>query len=186
MEHLTTDELKAGLGYIMASPSDRGTLDMIVRRPAVGERDVIDSGALDPAEGLVGDGWRRRAGLDTGDDPSFADGQITLMNSRVIGLIAQERSRWPLAGDQLFVDFDLSRTNLPPGARLTLGTALLEVSAEPHTGCRKFVMRFGADAMKFVNSPIGMDLRLRGLNARVVRGGTIRRGDLVAKAAATD
>ena len=181
MVHLTTEQLQAGLAHITASPSDRGTLDLIVRRPATGEREAIDVGALDPADGLVGDSWRRRAGFDFGDDPSYADTQVTLMNSRVIALIAQDVSRWALAGDQLFVDFDLSRANLPPGTQLALGTSILEVSAEPHTGCRKFVTRFGLDAMKFVNSPLGTDLRLRGLNARVVRGGTIRLGDVIAK-----
>ncbi len=185
MVHLTTDQLRAGLAHITASPSDRGTLDLIVRRPASGEREALDAGTLDPADGLVGDNWRRGAGPDLGDDPSYAETQITVMNSRVIALIAQDMSRWALAGDQLFVDFDLSRSNLAPGTRLTLGTSILEVSAEPHTGCGKFVTRFGLDAMKFVNSPLGTELRLRGINARVVRGGTIRLGDVIAKAPAT-
>jgi MOSC domain-containing protein YiiM len=103
------------------------------------------------------------------------------MNARVIALIAQDEDRWPLAGDQLFVDLDLSKTNLPAGTRLALGSAVIEVTAEPHTGCRKFVDRFGLDAMQFVNSEAGRRLQLRGINAKVVQGGTIRVGDLVRK-----
>jgi MOSC domain-containing protein YiiM len=128
----------------------------------------------------VGDTWGRRASTRTGDGTPHADMQINLMNARAIALIAQERSRWPLAGDQLFVDLDLSLANLPAGSRLEIGSAVLEVTAQPHTGCGKFVERFGADAMKFVNSPVGRELCLRGINARVVQPGVIREGDPIA------
>ena len=102
------------------------------------------------------------------------------MNSRVINLVATSRERWPLAGDQLFIDLDLSEDNLPPGTRLELGTAVIEVTAIPHTGCKKFVERFGLDAVKFVNSGIN-NLKLRGVNAKVVRPGLVSAGDKVRK-----
>jgi hypothetical protein len=179
--HLTTQQLLAGLTAIGHSPQTEGVLEMIVRRPASGEREVVDAGELDPAVGLVGDSWRARLEPDDISDPTVADSQLTLMNARVAALVAGDRSRWPLAGDQLFVDFDLSRTNVPPGTRLQVGTSVVEVSAEPHTGCGRFVARFGVDAMKFVNSPLGRDLQLRGVNARVIAAGVIRKGDAVVK-----
>ena len=103
------------------------------------------------------------------------------MSSRAAALVAGDRERWPLAGDQLYVDLDLSDENLPPGTRLALGSAVLEVTDEPHTGCKKFTARFGLDAMVFVNSPVGRALNLRGINARVVESGTVRVGDAVTK-----
>lgn len=177
MTFRTLEELEAGLDLIEASPDERGRVELIVRRPRTNEREVLDVGRLDELRGLVGDAWGSRG------EPTSADFdvQLTLMNSRVIELLAGPRERWPLAGDQLFVDLDLSVDNLPAGTRLTLGEALLEVTAEPHTGCRKFIARFGADAHKFVNSPGGRRLNLRGINARVVRGGTVRVGDEVRK-----
>ena len=175
------DRLQAGLDSIRASPCDDGLVEMIVRRPEVDAREELAECRLDCVEGLVGDGWRARS---LAEDPAAApntDTQLTLMNARVIQLVAQERPRWSLAGDQLFVDLDLSTANLPPGTRLRLGSAVIEVSPEPHTGCRKFVSRYGLDAMKFVNSPVGRQLNLRGLNARVVEGGTVRVGDRIRK-----
>ena len=169
---LALAELEAGLDHIRASPRDAGTLEMIVRRPRSGEREVLAAARLDPDEGLVGDRWGAKL-------PRFTEQQLTLMNSRVIALVAQDRARWPLAGDQLYVDFDLSIEALPPGSRLAIGSALLEVSEQPHTGCAKFSARFGSDALRWINSPVGRDLRMRGMNARVVRGGTVRAGDVV-------
>jgi MOSC domain-containing protein YiiM len=107
--------------------------------------------------------------------------QLNVMNARVIALVAQGEQRWPLAGDQLFLDLDLSAANLPAGTQLALGTAVIEVTDQPHTGCGKFVERFGVDAMQFVNSSIGRELHLRGINARVVRPGRVRAGDVVRK-----
>lgn len=179
--HLTRDELTAGLSAVRAAPRDDGTLDLIVRRPAVGVREVLETGVLDLDEGLLGDNWRTRGSSRTPDRRAHPDMQLNIMSSRAVALVAGRRERWALAGDQLFVDLDLGIDNLPAGARLAIGETIVEVTPEPHTGCRKFVERFGLDAMKFVNSPVGRALRLRGLNARVVEPGTIRVGDTVRK-----
>jgi hypothetical protein len=179
--HLSMDDLEAGLAEIAMSPRDAGELQMIVRRPGVGQREILDEAALDPSEGLVGDTWKSRASSRTPDGSPDPDMQLNVMNARVIALIAQRRDRWSLAGDQLFVDLDISEANLPPGTQLALGSAVIEVTREPHTGCGKFVSRFGPDAVKFVNSPRGRALRLRGMNARVVRPGVIRVGDRARK-----
>lgn len=179
--HLSMDALEAGLDLIRDSPADRGVLHLIVRRPRMGEREILEQGRLDPADGLVGDSWRARAARASAGSPS-PDTQINVMNARVAALVAQEVSRWALAGDQLFIDLDLSEANLPSGTRLALGSAIVEITDEPHTGCSKFAARFGMDAMRFVNSPVGRRLRLRGINAKVVQVGTIRVGDVVSKA----
>jgi hypothetical protein len=179
--HLTAEELGAGLSRILTSPKDEGLLELIVRRPRAGEREVLEEGRLDLFEGLVGDNWKDRGSSRTPDGSPHPDMQLNVMNSRVLALVAQDRERWRLAGDQLIVDMDLSRENLPAGSRLALGSAVIEVTEQPHTGCQKFIDRFGLDAMKFVNSPEGRRLRLRGLNARVVRPGVIRAGDAVRK-----
>jgi hypothetical protein len=186
LRHLTTDELHAGLDEIRRSPKDEGVLELIVRRPTVGERQVVEEGRLDVAEGLVGDSWSMRGSRRSNDGLAHPDMQLNIMNSRVIALVAQERERWHLAGDQLFIDLDLSAENLPPGTRLALGSAVIEVTAEPHTGCQKFVSRFGRDAMMFVNSPLGRELNLRGINARVVQPGTIRVRDVARKVVVGD
>ena len=175
--YLTIDELEAGLENIGRSPRDNGVLELIVRRPRVGERELPEEGELDLLLGLVGDCWKTRGSPLTADGSSDPDAQVTIMNSRAIALLAQDRERWALAGDQLFIDMDLGGENLPPGTRLALGTAVMEVTAQPHTGCKKFSARFGADAMKFVNSPVGKKLHLRGINARVAQAGVIRVGD---------
>jgi MOSC domain-containing protein YiiM len=181
--HLTLDELEAGLPGLLTSPRDQGTLEMIVRRPAIGAREVVAIGELDLADGLVGDTWKLRGSSRSADGGPHPEMQINVMNSRVVDFIAQDRDRWALAGDQLFVDLDLSAENLPPGTRLSMGTAVIEVTPQPHTGCAKFVERFGVDAMKFVNSPRGRQLSLRGINARVVRPGRIHVGDVIKKLA---
>lgn len=142
-------------------------------------REVVDPAELSLAEGLVGDTWSKRGSNRTTDGSSHPDMQLNIMGSRTIALLAQSPERWALAGDQLYVDLDLSEANLPPGTQLMIGSAVVEVTPQPHTGCGKFVERFGLDAMKFVNSPLGRSLRLRGLNARVVKPGTIRAGDSV-------
>jgi MOSC domain-containing protein YiiM len=152
-----------------------------VRRPAKGQREVLEEGRLDLVEGLVGDNWRTRGELATPKRLPNPDTQLTLMNARAAQLIAGSRERWALAGDQLYVDLDLSQANLPAGTRLAIGTALVEVTAEPHTGCKQFVGHFGMEAMLFVNSPEGRALCLRGINTRVVQAGVVRVGDRAAK-----
>jgi MOSC domain-containing protein YiiM len=176
----TRDQLAARLEHILAVPADRGVLALIVRRPAVDERELLEQGTLDVAQGLVGDSWRLRADGDGGPNP---DAQLTVMNARAAAVVSgsEDRAPWALAGDQLYVDLDISAANLPPGTRLRIGAAVIEVSTLPHLGCAKFLRRFGVDAQKFVNSTEGRALRLRGMNARVVESGRIATGDRVHK-----
>jgi hypothetical protein len=181
VKHLTMEQLQAGLEEIRRSPKDCGELKLIVRRPAEEEREILHEAQLDLAEGLIGDTWKIRGSSRTSDGSSHPDMQINIMNSRAIALLAQDTDRWQLAGDQLFIDIDLSDENLPPGTQLALGSAVIAVTDQPHTGCKKFMARFGPEAVKFVNSPVGKQLHLRGINARVVRPGMIRVGDLARK-----
>jgi MOSC domain-containing protein YiiM len=171
VRHSSYAELEAALHEIERSPRERGVLAMIVRRPSAGQREVLEVGTLDVEQGLVGDRWalgkRHRAN------------QLTVISSRLVALVAQSRDRWALAGDQLYVDFDLSLEHLPPGSRVAIGEAEIEVSPEPHMGCRLFRERYGAAAQRFVNSPAGHALQLRGINAWVVKGGEVRVGDEV-------
>jgi hypothetical protein len=180
-KHLSTEVLHAGLENIRLSPKGHGVLKLIVRRPQVGDREAVDEARLDVVQGLVGDCWSSRGSPRTSDGSAHQDMQLTLMNCRAIALVAQEPARWPLAGDQLYLDLDLSGDNLPPGTRLALGAAVIEVTAVPHTGCQKFMARFGVHALKFVNSPTGRQLNLRGINAKVVQPGLIRAGDIARK-----
>jgi len=181
VKHLTIEALEAGIEQIRQSPKDEGVLALIVRRPRTDEREVLQEAELDLAEGLVGDNWRSRGSSRTSDGSSHLDMQLTVMNSRVITLVAQDKDRWQLAGDQLFIDMDLSAENLPSGTRLALGSAVIEVTDQPHTGCNKFAARFGLDALRFVNSPVGRQLHLRGINAKVIQPGVIRVGDMAKK-----
>lgn len=181
VKHQTTDELLAGLASMGQSPREAGVLELIVRRPRIGDRELVEEAELDVARGLIGDNWHERGSSRTADGSAHPEMQINIMNSRVVDLVATTRERWPLAGDQFFVNLDLSASNVPPATRLRFGTAILEVTSQPHTGCAKFVERFGLDAMKFVNSPMGRQLQLRGINARVVQSGTVRVGDLISK-----
>jgi MOSC domain-containing protein YiiM len=181
--HHTRSELEAGLDHVRSAPSDHGTLELIVRRPAVDEREVLAEGELHPAEGLVGDTWKVRPSKRTEDGGPHPEMQLNVMNARAALLAAAgDADRRALAGDQLYLDLDISHENLPPGTRLAIGAAaVIEVTAEPHNGCAKFSERFGQDAVRFFNSPEGKALRLRGLNAKVVVPGTIRSGDIVRK-----
>jgi hypothetical protein len=181
--HLTREELEARLDGVREAPTEEGTLELIVRRPAEEQRELLDSGELDLREGVVGDMWVRRPSSSSADGGPNPDAQVTVMNARAAALVANgdEPEGWAQAGDQLYVDFDLSQANLPPGSRLQIGDAVLEVSETPHLGCGKFSRRFGVDALKFVNSADGRALRLRGVNTRVVVPGAIARGDRVRK-----
>jgi hypothetical protein len=171
VRHLSYTELEAALPDLESAPRERGTVELIVRRPGPRQREVLQSGTLDVEEGLVGDRWaqgrRRRVN------------QLTLINARLVALLAQSRDRWPLAGDQIYVDFDLSVEHVPPGTRIAVGPAEIEVSPEPHTGCRLFAERFGRDAQRFVGSQQGHALSLRGINAWVVKSGDVNVGDEV-------
>ena len=168
-------ELQAHLEHIRAAPRDSGVVEMIVRRPEKEARDIVEEAQLDVTVGLVGDNWSTRGSKRTPDGSAHPQQQLTLMMTRAIAALA-ERERWPLAGDQFLVDFNLSQANLPAGTQLALGEAIIEISELPHTGCEKFSTRFGSDAMKWVNSGLGRELRLRGVNARVIHGGVVRRG----------
>ena len=169
-----SDHLEVGLDYIRQAPKDQGTLAMIVARPGVGEREVLLEGVLDTEVGLVGDSWAQRETVDP-------DAQLNVMSARAIEVVSPEVKNRPLAGDQLYLDIDLSDENLPPGSRLQIGTAVIEITPKPHTGCKKFAARFGAEATRFVNTGEGKRLHLRGVCAKVVTGGVITVGDPVTK-----
>ena len=175
---LSVSELEAGIDYITASPKDRGVVEKIVCRPAVGERRELDQAQLDVEAGLIGDNWAHRVFGKIRPNPNM---QLNLMNARAIALIARSKDRWQLAGDQFYVDLDLSPNNLPPGTQLMIGNAIIEVTAEPHLGCSKFIARFGRDAALFVNSAVGKSLNLRGINARIIHPGTVQVGSMMSK-----
>jgi MOSC domain-containing protein YiiM len=178
MQDTIANPLDRSLDDLHDAPTDVGTVELIVRRPAVDARELVDEARLDVDLGLVGDRW---AGQDARTTPAFMAAQLTLIGARALAAIEPDRSRWPLAGDQLIVDFDLSLENLPPGSRVAIGSAVVEVSETPHTGCSKFRARFGDDALRWVNAPAGRALRLRGMNARIVVSGTVRVGDRIRK-----
>ena len=170
---LSYDELEAGWAQLSPSPSDDGSVDMIVRRPARDQREELSSAAFTAEAGLAGDDWLRRSG-----NPQA---QITLMNSRLIQLLTGDKTRWAEAGDQLFVDLDISKANLPPGARLQIGEVVMEISPLPHEGCTKFARRFGGPARKWIMSDEGVLERRRGVYATVIEDGAIKQGDRIQK-----
>lgn len=179
MKQRTLADLEQHLEHLRASPSDLGRLELLVARPALGIRTLLDEARLDLDLGLVGDSWSERRSWRTPDTPPNPAKQVTIMNHRMVSLLSDDPERQALAGDQLYVDHDLSVEHLPPGSRLAVGETVLEVSEPAHTGCAKFVRHFGEDAMRFVNGREGRALRLRGLNARVVVPGSVRLGDPV-------
>lgn len=170
----TLDQLEAGLDHIVGSPSDQGTVEMIVIRPEEDIRDTPDRVEVSPEGGLHGDRW-------VAHGSPYPESQVTLINARLLDLVAGGRHRWKLAGDNLVVDLDLSPFNLGAGQQLQVGSAVLEVTDKPHTGCHKFSGRYGADALRFVNRGRGRELRLRGIYARVVEAGVISVGDRLNK-----
>ena len=184
MEHVSRERLEAGLDHIRRSPQNRGRLVLVVRRPEVGHRDLPDEAILNQVTGLEGDNWFTRGSSSTPDGSAHPDKQVTVINARLAELVAGGPERMALAGDQLYLDLDLSVDNLPAGSLLTVGDAVLRVSEAPHTGCAKFIERFGTDAIRFVNSRLGRRLRLRGMNTRILVPGTVRVGDLAVKAGA--
>ena len=179
MEHYDRATLEAGLDHVLRSPKDGGRVEMIVRRPGIDLRERLDEAVLDPVEGLIGDSWRKRGAKSRDDGSADPRAQITMTNARLIALVAGSLERWELAGDQLYVDLDLGVTNLPPGTRVSIGEAVLEITDKPHRGCRKYSERYGVDALKFLNTDLGHAHALRGLYARVVTGGILRRGDAI-------
>ena len=181
VRHLTLEELAEGLPWIRQSHQDGGVLRAITIRPAENERVVLTESDLSPEGGVHGDCWAKGCWLELDDGRPHPDVQVTLINARLLDLLAGHPSRWSLAGDQLCVDLDLSVVNLPVSQRLSVGTAILQVTDQPHNGCRKFAERFGLDSMKFVNSPEGKALRLRGMYARVVQAGHVAVGDKIIK-----
>jgi MOSC domain-containing protein YiiM len=179
--HLSLEELRDGLSEIQRSPRDRGSLRAIVIRPETDGRSSLQQCELSPELGVHGDNWAKGCWMSLPDGRPHPDVQVTIMNARAIALIAQDEARWPLAGDNLFVDLDLSTENLTAGTRLSVGSALLEMTAVPHKGCRKFAARYGVEATRFVNSRDGLRLHLRGIYARIVERGLITVGDVVEK-----
>lgn len=179
--HLTRDELQAGLPHILASPQDDGLLEAIVIRPEHGVRQELQSCEISLAGGTHGDHWAKGCSKTTENGKPHPDVQICIMNSRCIAHIAQARERWALAGDNLFMDLDLSPENLPVGQRLRIGTAVIEITDTVHAGCASFAERYGQSAVVFVNARKGSALRLRGVYARVVVDGLVSAGDRVAK-----
>jgi hypothetical protein len=180
-QHKTTQQLEMALDGIRQAPKDNGSVELIVCRPGVDKRQILDTCELDLELGLRGDNWKTKGYRKTADGNAHPEMQITLMNCRVITAVAGDKQDWSPAGDQFFVDFDLSDENLPAGTRLQLGEAELEVTGEPHLGCKKFTARFGREAMLFVNSELGKSLNLRGVNTRVVSAGTVTTGDAIRK-----
>jgi MOSC domain-containing protein YiiM len=180
--HRTTAELETQLDHLRAAPQQAGSLEMVVRRPAVDEREILDEGLLDQLDGLVGDNWLERATSVAIAEGRHLKAQLNVMSARMVQFLAPTVAEQAMAGDQLFLDLDISVANLPAGARLAVGDeAVIQVTDKPHNGCAKFTARFGYEAMAFVNSPVGKELRLRGFNARVIEGGVIRPGDKVRK-----
>lgn len=175
----TLEALRHAHHALEPSPTDGGPLQAIVIRPTSETRNTVSTAFLSPDHGVLGDHWASGCWKSLTDGRPHPDVQVALMNSRIIQLIAGAPKRWPLAGDNLFVDFDLGQDRLPVGQQLQLGEVRMEITAEPHLGCGKFARRFGRDALQFVNSAEGKRLRLRGVYARILQEGRVAVGDLL-------
>jgi len=180
-KQFSSAELELSVEHILATPPDEGELHLIVQRPEVDQRETPQQARLDVEQGLVGDNWRARGSGHMPDGAADPDMQLNIMNARVVQSVAGSEDRWALAGDQLYIDMDLSPENLPPGTQLKLGDAVIEITEPPHTGCKKFAARFGVDAMVFVNTGRGKQLNFRGICAKVVKSGDIHVGDTARK-----
>jgi hypothetical protein len=175
--------LEAGLCGVLDSPRDEGTLEAIFVRPREGRREALVSVEVSPEGGVAGDRWATDHWQKLPDGRPDPLSQVSLMNARILRLVAGGDDAMCLAGDNLIVDMDLSAVHLPAGSRLRIGRdVVLELTAQAHTGCAKFERRYGTDARAFINSPTGRSLNLRGRYARIVQGGTIRVGDAVTTA----
>ena len=181
MKHLTLTEIEAGMDWVLAAPDTVGRVEALVVRPAVDQRVSHTQVMFSPEQGVTGDNWLTSCWKKLPGGESDPEVQVAIMSARMIEVLTRDKSRWPLAGDQLFVDFDLSVVNLAVGNRLQVGAAVLEITAEPHRGCRKFSQRFGAEAKAFVNSKQGDAYRLRGVYAKIVSAGEVRVGDDIRK-----
>ena len=181
MTYQTAEQLEAGMAGVLDAPSEEGPVRLVVRRPGRGEREILEEGQLDTERGLIGDDWVNRPGMNRDRPSPYA--QVTVMNARVAELISgdPDPAAWAQCGDQLYVDLDISEANMPPGTRLGVGEAVLEIQAEPHTGCVQFRSWWGGDALRHISTEEGRALRMRGVNTRVVQGGTVRPGDAARK-----
>ena len=179
--YVSVDDLEAGVDRVRKSPKQEGVIELIICRPKIGERRELEIAELDLDKGLIGDNWKKRGFAKNRDGSAHPDMQINLMNSRAIGLIAKEKNRWMLAGDQFYVDLDLCPANVPPGTQLAMGKVVIEVTNEPHLACKKFAERFGRDAAMFANSEVGKSLNLRGINAKVILPGKVNIGSVIKK-----
>lgn len=185
-ENRNLEQLESYLGIIREAPSDEGVVEMIVARPKTNTRKILKQAEIHQEQGLVGDNWQARGDKHSADGSADPGRQLTIMNSRVIDAITGSPERWPEAGDQLFVDFDLDEKNVPIGSHIAIGDAVVEVTPIPHLGCSKFSARFGRDATEFVNSVEGKTLKLRGINARVIKPGSVSQGSVVRKLGGVD
>ena len=179
--HLSVEQIEAGMATVLESPTNNGTVALVQRRPGVGEREVLEVAKLDPAFGVVGDNWIDRGSSRTEDGSPHPDMQLNVMNARFADLVAGSRERISLAGDQLFVDFDITEANTPAWTKLAIGSAIIEITDQVHRGCDKFTARFGMTARRYANHPDRAHLHLRGVNARVIQPGQIRPGDKITK-----
>ena len=175
----SAEALEAALRNIREAPASSGTIQLIVRRPGEDAREVLSEARINADEGIEGDTWNQRGTSLSADGGPHPNKQITIMNARAAEAIIGPIERWLLAGDQIYADLDIGHEALPAGTQLSVGDAVLEVAVEPHTGCAKYAARFGREALRFVNTGEGRDLRLRGVNCRVVQPGTVRVGDSV-------